>query len=262
MFDYHIHTNMSVDSGMTPMQVANKAKELGLREICITNHQDWEDVINGKYRYASTDEDWKEFMLKLDDARKIYSNIKFGCELGFFSENKGQISAFAKKHAFDYIIGSVHILNGYEISNSKMIFPDTDIRDWYRQYFRLLKDAIEADYFDCVGHFDIVKKTAPPLGLEHYKREVADCISAMKKTGIGFELNCMGWHHKCKECYPSPGILKMLCDAGIDRVTIGSDSHSPDLVGYKIAQGLALLRDTGFGHVCTFTRRKSEYHKI
>ena len=38
--DFHMHTNFSTDSQMSPEEVIKRAIELGLKTICITDHQD------------------------------------------------------------------------------------------------------------------------------------------------------------------------------------------------------------------------------
>jgi len=262
MYDYHIHTNMTVDASMTTEQVAKRALNLGLKEICITNHQEWPSVDSQSYEYASDDEAWNKFFRDLDDARKIFPTIKLGCELGYFPEFKSEVLGFARKYPFDYIIGSVHRVKDFYVSGFEQVSNGTDLVRWYRMYFNLLKEAILNNDFDCVGHFDIVKKSAPSLELGHYINEVKACIDAIKEKDVGFELNTMGWNHRCRECYPSPEILKMLHAAGIRKVTIGSDSHTADKIGSGIQKGLSLLKEIGFKEVCTFTRRKPEFHSI
>jgi len=258
MIDYHLHTNMTVDSNMTAVELAKKAKEIGLHEICITNHQDWADVASKKYHYASTEEDWDRFLGELKDARQILP-IKFGLELGYWSEHIDSINRFAQSRDFDFILGSIHIMRGKIISAEK---PHEDIENvpgWYKSYFKRLKEMIENMNFDCIGHFDIVKKSAPFLDFKHYKTEVLQCINAMRKKGVGFELNTMGWNHDCNDCYPSPEILKMLYDAGITKVTIGSDSHEPRLIGTHFERGIKLLKEIGYRKICTFDKRKEKY---
>lgn len=83
-----------------------------------------------------------------------------------------------------------------------------------------------------------------------------------KKNGIGFEVNTGGWRRYQNEQFPRKEILEMLYNAGVRKVTIGSDCHKVEEFGYYIKEGLEVLKKSGFKRVCTFTGRQPEYHKI
>ena len=42
MFDYHMHTTVSFDGHDTGLAMARAAKAAGLREICFTDHLDYD----------------------------------------------------------------------------------------------------------------------------------------------------------------------------------------------------------------------------
>ena len=44
MFDYHMHTRVSFDGHDTGLQMALAAKEAGLKEICFTDHLDYDPL--------------------------------------------------------------------------------------------------------------------------------------------------------------------------------------------------------------------------
>ena len=47
-YDYHMHCNFSEDS-KTPMEdMINRSIELGLKEICFTDHVDYSVIVNNK----------------------------------------------------------------------------------------------------------------------------------------------------------------------------------------------------------------------
>ena len=41
MFDFHLHTKVSFDSTAEPMDMVRAAEQMGLREICFTDHYDF-----------------------------------------------------------------------------------------------------------------------------------------------------------------------------------------------------------------------------
>jgi histidinol-phosphatase (PHP family) len=257
--NYHIHSNYSADAVPTIRENCLKASELGFDEICITNHQEWPDMYNGDKRYYLSDSEWKHAIGEIGHCRKEFPGlaIKLGVELGYMEGKEGEILRFLEKYPFDYVLGSVHCINGRFISEYR-----DGIHSMYRNYYSLLKKMLSAGYCDCVGHFDIVKKFTELQDPSLYIEDVRECISIMKNKGIGFELNAMGWSHRNRECYPSPLILKMLHESGIRKATIGSDCHELSEFDYRIDEGLKILRETGFREICTFTQRKPFYHKL
>ena len=47
-YDYHMHSSFSADS-TTPMQdMIEKSIELGIKEVCFTEHLDYDVIKNGK----------------------------------------------------------------------------------------------------------------------------------------------------------------------------------------------------------------------
>ena len=48
MFDYHMHTTVSYDGHNTPEEMAQAAVTAGLREICFTDHLDYQLSVPGK----------------------------------------------------------------------------------------------------------------------------------------------------------------------------------------------------------------------
>jgi len=258
LIDYHVHTDYTIDAHMTVQQVCKRAVELGFSEICFTNHQQWSYVVAKNKDFYLTDNEWEEHIKEIEKARKDFPElkIKLGVELDYFPEYDHEIREFTKKYPFDYIIGSVHRLNGVYFEDLEM-----DNAAVGRLYYETLLQTIEARYIDCVGHFDIPNRFISTPYPEN-KDMIMKCIKAMKDNDIGFELNAMGWHYANKMCYPAPEILKELYKAGIRKVTIGSDSHDIDLFGFKIKEGTELLKKIGFKQICTFDKRKPIYHKI
>ena len=54
--DYHIHSNFSVDSKLEMEEIIQQAINLGLDEICFTDHVDY-DVKNHRYYLSASNSD-------------------------------------------------------------------------------------------------------------------------------------------------------------------------------------------------------------
>lgn len=265
LIDYHIHTNTSKDASKTVFECCQVAAEKGIREICITNHHELISVDARNYDYALRDEEIYNLLGEAKTAEKKFGiKVKVGVELGYYEGREEELKDFVKKFPFDYVLGGIHFINGSPIATEE-VFLDADkeyVKERYTEYFRLLKKAINANFFDCVAHFELPRKETPNFEFYEYKDMVAECIKVMKKNNTGFELNTGGWRRYHNEAYPRKEILDMLIDAGIEKVTIGSDGHCTGEIAYKVKEGLELLKTHGFKNICTFRKRKPVYHKI
>ena len=265
LIDYHVHTNTSLDAVPSVREVCEKAVSIGMDEICITNHHELKSVWSGSYNYALNDKKIKQLMYDIEECREEFDlAIKFGVELGFYENCEEKLLEFTRKYPFDYVKGGIHFIDGLPIAR-EVVSLDADkdvVKRTYETYFRLLCKAIRSGIFDCIAHMDLPRKELPQLAFEEYKHLVVDCIKAMRENDIGFELNTGGWRRYHNEQYPRKEILKLLFEAGIRKVTIGSDSHIIDELGYRIEDGLKVLKEAGFKEICIFNGRIPEYRKI
>ncbi len=265
LIDYHIHTNTSLDAIPTVAETCEKAASIGLKEICITNHHELGSVWSGTYNYALSEYKMKKLILEIEECRNKFDlQIRLGAEIGYYEGYEKELISFISKYPFDYIIGGIHFVEGTLIvSETPLLDADEDFaKTRYIKYFKLLKKAINSGFFDCVAHFDLPKKELPFLKFSEYKKEVSECINAMKSKNIGFELNTSGWRRYHKEQYPGNEVLRLLKKAGIKKITIGSDSHNIDELGNDIDRGISVLKENGFKQICTFNKRKPLFHNI
>ncbi|MFR1493684.1 MAG: PHP domain-containing protein, partial [Eubacterium ventriosum] len=49
--DYHVHSSFSFDSEESPRAIVEKAIALGMKQICFTDHQDFNWPIEGESPY-------------------------------------------------------------------------------------------------------------------------------------------------------------------------------------------------------------------
>ena len=84
--DYHVHSSFSFDSEESPRVIVEKAIALGMKQICFTDHQDFNWPIEGESPYI----DFPKYFEALNFLRNEYSskiNILKGVELGLTSDN-------------------------------------------------------------------------------------------------------------------------------------------------------------------------------
>jgi histidinol-phosphatase (PHP family) len=266
LINYHIHTGYTVDAEGSVDDFCAKAEKLGYSEICITNHQEFRAVTDKSYNYALKDKDWERCLKEIDGTRLKYPSLKIrkGVELGYEPEFKSKFVEFPNKYDFDYVLASLHAVRGLYRSG-KLIEKYKDKRnatEAYKIYYNELADALSIGCFDSVGHFDGLKRHVASTPVSNYIEEVERCIKLIKEKNLCVELNTDGSRVRTGECYPSPEILKIMYKAGIRKVTIGSDCHTPEDFDHGIEKGMKVLKDIGFKEICTFEKRKAIFHKI
>lgn len=262
--DYHVHTGRTIDAEGSVEDYCRAAIEKGVTEICFTNHQEWASVEDGSYDYALTEEEWKGVILEIEQARKKFPmTIKFGVEVGYYPDRVQELKQFINSYPFDYVLGSVHYVEGEHITGeSSSVRPEEEAKAIYQSYFRILKEAIESRLFDCIGHFDLPRKQFSYIDSSYYLGFVSECIGAMVKNRVGFEVNTGGLYRPHKEQYPQKVILARMQEAGVNKVTMGSDCHKPALIAYGFDEVMGLLKEVGFSRICTFRRRAMNHYLI
>ncbi|HBT20135.1 MAG TPA: histidinol-phosphatase [Peptococcaceae bacterium] len=163
---------------------------------------------------------------------------------------------------FDYVIGSVHEIEGWMFDNPKYAegFKNWDIDELYEKYFSLVDSVIESGIYNVIGHLDLIKIYGhrPSKRIEDFVRPVLK--KAAQKNMI-VEINTSGLYKPVKEIYPSFQIVKLCKGLGVN-VTVGSDAHSPEHVGRDIPLAVEMLKEAGFREIVSFKNRNPIFHAI
>jgi len=275
----HIHTNFSKD-GKSPMQeVIAAARKAGLKIIAITDHfplpEGFKAQAGDSYMAREQLNEYIKLVLTEKERNKDI-DIRLGAEIDFRPGFEKLIPAQIKGIDFDYVLGGVHTLagwntrSGWDFDYSKEVWETglikKDIKKVYKEYFGLVRQLISSGLFDAVAHLDIIKKFNENSEYfdeneDEYKQEVIKCLDLIEKTGIVLEVNTRGMFKPCKAVYPSEWILKEAFKRKIE-ITIGSDCHNAPRIteGYDYAE--RLLRKIGYKKLVAFKKRKKEYVKL
>jgi len=173
-----------------------------------------------------------------------------------------RLAEILRQYDFDYVLGSIHFINGWGFDNPANIheYKKYDLWELYQQYFYTLGQAAGSGLFDVIAHPDLIKKFGfnPGHDLGGVYREVLQQIS---DSGACVEINTAGLRVPKNEVYPSPEFIKLCFESKIP-VCLGSDAHRPELVGADFHLVLELLRSIGYNQVVTFNKRNRNYCRI
>ena len=259
--DCHLHTEFSTDSE-TPMRAqAERALELGIPAICVTDHMDM-DYPQGEF-WLDTDR-YMEAVRRLQEEYRGRLEIGFGVELGLMEHLRARQEEYLKKYPFDFVIGSVHLIHGEDPYNGELFrkYGDEEVfREYFRLSHRLLADAPSIQSW---GHLDYVVRYGQNPEVYSY-RKYADEIDAVLKLllekGIALEVNTAGFR-TLGRTNPEPDVLRSYRELGGELITVGSDGHQPEYLGYRFRETDELLRSCGFSYYAVFRQRKPEFIKI
>ena len=254
-----MHTPLCRHAVGEPTELATQAIKAGLEEIGFSDHSPMPKDDFDEWRMA--DRQLDEYVCKVEQARKDHPNliIRLALEVDYIPGYEDWIRQLARRHPWDYFIGSVHY-----ISDSWAIDSPNQISQWksrpalevWTKYLERLTMAAESGLFEIIGHADLCKKFC------FYPEE--DCtplftrfLEAASRHNVAMELNTAGLRKDCKEIYPSPSIVRLARKAGV-RITFGSDAHAPEEVGMNFSEAIQLARGAGYTHSCRFIQRRRE----
>lgn len=267
--DCHMHTEFSTDSEAPVRAMAEAALARGLEEICITDHYDKDyppvpDVEGTAFLF-----DPGRYFPALADVRGEYAGklaVRTGIEIGLQPHLGEFYSEFISKYPFDFVIGSVHLINGMDPYYGEVFEGRTD-REVYRETFRLTLENLEAvKDFDVLGHIDYVVRYGRKKAEEYSYADFADEIDAVLRKviemGKGIELNTGGFKYGLGFCNPHPDIIRRYRELGGEIITVGADAHCPEHVAYDFDRAEKILKDCGFRYYTVFESRKPVFRKL
>lgn len=261
MFDYHVHSEFSADCSTSMERTIEKAIDIGLKELCFTDHID----------YDYPDSDWvfefdlKEYDTKIKELQMKYDNriqIKKGVEIGMQPHLKARYEALMKEETFDFVIASLHAVEGKEMHFGEF-FEGKTLDEAYRIYYEELYACIrDFNQFQIIGHLDLVKRYTKERSSNGF-HDIAEAIfKRIIPEGKGIELNTSGYKYGMDGGMPSEDLLKLYRDCGGEIITIGSDSHKETELATRFRDSLALIQSIGFRYISTFDKGKPVFHPI
>ncbi len=261
--DYHIHTWMCQHATGKPVEYAAAAARLGLREIGFSDHSPMarDDFDNWRMRLDQLD----EYVEDVREARRRHPelSIRLALEIDYLPGFEDWIRGLARRHPWDYLIGSVHyITDTWDVDNpaKKAQWQGRDPLEVWTLYFERLTRAAASGLFDIIGHPDLPKKFGiyPSTSYTHLYRPF---LAAAREHKLAIDVNTAGLRKECREIYPGPEFLKMAWEQGLP-ITFGSDAHAPGEVGANFAEAITLVRGAGYTHYCRFEERRRHLEPI
>lgn len=231
--DLHTHTNYSFDSEVTMTQYAQKAVERGIDVLCFTDHID-----RNKHYDTFVDFPFEARKAQFERVKKQFEGqveLLLGFEIGEPHLHPEVMRAVYKCKP-DMIIGSIHHPADYEQDGKHF-----NRREYEQLYNRYVREMVQFGGFDVLGHADLPKKYFGQASDVDY---VCATLRLCAEKGIVPEINTSSLRNGLAETMPSLKAIEYYAKCGGKYVTINSDSHSVDDLGYGYDQTCASLPKT------------------
>lgn len=268
LYDNHNHSQFSFDGGRTSVgKTVNSAIGKGLAGVCFTDHCDffvppmkakYEEYVPEVFDVEARNAEIDKVNAKCPQDFHVFKGI----EIGVQKSERDKIAAHLEKYSFDEIIASVHYLDdtdpfwgGY--------YEGKTWRYAYGHYLETLYDEMVwlGDRFDIMGHYDYVTRYAPYPECSILYKDFPDILDSMLRylveNGKALEINTKTYQDfKGRTPVLDKNILMRYRELGGEIISLGSDSHDADRVGFNFERTAVLVSRCGFRYLAHFDKRK------
>lgn len=261
MFDFHIHSRVSFDGNDTGLALAQAAANKGLKEICFTDHIDYDPLGKmGNMAFDTADYDAEYHDLEVPGLI-IRRGMEFGMDMG----NREQLRRDVQRWQFDFVLGSIHFVDGLDVYFPEWWEGKTTLQA-ERRYLEATLECVQLhEDYDVLAHLTYISKTTAnpnprPMPYGEHRELIDEILKALVAKGKGLEINTSGVD-RCGDYLPPVDMVRRFKELGGQIVTVGSDAHRTNRVGQYSFEACRILKDI-FGYVCTFQNRQPIFHKL
>jgi histidinol-phosphatase (PHP family) len=260
--DFHLHTTLSNDAKGKVEDMVQRAIDLGLDTIAITDHADF-NPLDPTAKFYVAEKAWQQTL----NARERFGDriaIRHGVELGephLFPDDVRPIMSYP----LDIVIGSIHFMHSYGVHSD--LFDVYKPADGIRMFFDFTLNMAKKADIDVLAHLDYfdrytTQRNYPQYRPEDFKEQIQAILQTIIDRNIALELNVSGFRSKADRSFPHPEVLRWYRQMGGKLLSISSDSHQPDQMGLNFDRAAKMLLDLGFTEYHTFEKRISQPRSI
>ena len=203
--DYHVHTCWSDGEG-TAGELVARAVDLGLAEVGLADHlvpYDPDDDYGIPHQRLG---DYAAAVREAAAAARSRILVLTAVEVDYAPQSWAQMLALAAGQSFDYVIGSVHAVDGMAVD----YIEDKVLQDWpdkdelFTRYYATVAEMAATGAIDVVGHLDLPKKFGRRPSPAVRRAEDA-ALDADRRGRRAVEVNTSGLRFSCAESVPVGG---------------------------------------------------------
>jgi histidinol-phosphatase (PHP family) len=250
--DLHNHTPLCNHAKGSPREFVENAVKQGINVFGFSDHAPME--FDRGYRMGF--DEMKQYESEIKELKSEFKDI-IDIKLAYEAD---YLPGLMDKRVFDadvdYLIGSVHFIGEWGFDNPEFIgqYKGKNADETWEEYFRLIGNMAKMRVFNIVGHMDLLKvfNFKPSKDIAKLAMKT---LEEIKEANMAIEVNASGFRKPVGEAYPSNELLKAALDFEIP-ITFGSDSHSPEHIGFRLRENMQSAKELGFKEYAYFEGRQ------
>ncbi len=253
--DYHMHLRDPDERIVHTVEAIERFVETGaargIDEIGFTEHvyyfRQTRPLWSLPYQTERCVYDLDDYVDALVQAKRQGLPVKLGLEVDYVAERQDELAEVLDGYPWDYLLGSVHWLDGLAVDLQPGIWAELEVEEVWRRYFSALAALAGSGHVDVLAHPDLAK-------IFDLRPET---IEYPELNGVALEISTAGLHKQVGELYPDLAML-----AAHPPITLASDAHVPQNVGRDFDRALSLARAAGYETVTVFEGRRGRQEPL
>lgn len=258
--DSHTHSENSFDGKDSVIMLCEKAAQLGLYSLTVTDHCECSEYYQNDVR-----KDIEGSVRDTLKARGMYADrlrVYMGIELGQPSQDTKAAEEALSLADFDFVLGSLHNLRG-EQDFYFLTYTPENVKPLLDRYFEELLEMIQGGSFDSLAHLTYpfrYMSADPALSVNagQYAEQIDTVLEALAQQKKALEVNTSGLRQKIGVTLPDETIVRRFRELGGRYITVGSDAHRWGDIGTGIEEALRMIQRCGFTHFTVYHKRNPE----
>ncbi|MEI8200221.1 MAG: histidinol-phosphatase HisJ family protein [Eubacteriales bacterium] len=253
--DFHLHSNHSFDSRTAMAEVCRQALDKNYKEICFTEHFSLDPQVP-TYGHL----DWDLYNADIQQNRIMFDGvliIRKGIEI---CEPHRDLSGYRQIFAnepMDYILGSIHNVSSLKL---RFLLRDSGRDQAYAAFFEETLAMVQNADIDGAAHLDLIKRySKEPFSdqdLAGNFKVIEKILQTIIDRKLVLEINT-STVRSLGQTMPAENILLLYRSMGGTRISLGSDSHTGESIGYGFEDACRSARKCGFTEFCTYEKRQA-----
>jgi len=236
------------------------AQEKGLRVLGLSEHDFQMQEARPTLEHMPLEGPLLTFATYIESVRAAGQQARFdvrlGMEVDFLPGKNEDIQATIQGHDWDFLIGSVHEIDGLLFERKRDISSEAGQVLWLR-YFGLLREAVSSGYFSLVSH-PVRMRIGNPHLPPNFDEELERLAAEAARCDVALELN--GY-----DILSYPSLVRRLakaCTLQRTPVSVGSDAHRPGEVAQAHGLTEQIMREAELSRVRTWKQCIPEEYSI
>ncbi len=257
IIDTDMHSHVSRSSAW---QMVLASQQKGLRVLGLSEHVFQMQETRLALQHLEPEGPLLTFNTYIEDVRTAASqsnvDTRLGLEVDFIPGKNKLIHSFIQEYTWDFLIGSVHEINGIQFEANHKWSREEGEALWL-EYFELLRIVVISGHFSVVSHPVRMRVNNPYLPstfdeeLEHLAAEATHYDVALEINGY----DILHYHSLVRR-------LAKACILHHTPISVGSDAHNPRGIAQAHQQTENMLHELGITKIRLWKQMKAEEYFV